>query len=38
MSGSLLYSVLLLGNIALLWLWINYIIKVLRGECPHCGK
>lgn len=38
MSVSLLYSVLLLGNIALLWLWINYIIKVLRGECPHCGK
>ncbi len=38
MSNSILYIVLFLGNVALLWLWLNYVIKVLRGHCPHCGK
>jgi len=37
-SSSLLWLILLLGNVVLFWLWINYIIKVLRGQCPHCGK
>jgi hypothetical protein len=26
------------GNFALLLLWVHYIVKVLRGQCPHCGK
>ncbi len=38
MSSSLLWLFLLLGNVVLLWLWVNYIIMVLRGQCPHCGK
>ncbi len=37
-AGSMLWTMLFLGNVALLWLWVNYIIKVLKGECPHCGK
>lgn len=38
MSNGLFLTVLFLGNVALLWLWVNYAIKVLRGQCPHCGK
>ena len=34
----MLWTMLFLGNVALLWMWVNYIIKVLKGECPHCGK
>ena len=32
------WTFLFLGNVALLWLWVNYVIKVFRGQCPHCGK
>ena len=38
MSVSLLWMFLFLGNVALLWLWVNYVIKVLKGQCPHCGR
>ena len=38
MSNSFLWIMLFLGNVALLWLWLNYVIKVLRGHCPHCGR
>ncbi len=38
MSNSLLLVSLLLGNVVLFWLWMNYIMVALRGHCPHCGK
>jgi hypothetical protein len=38
MSASLMWTSLLLGNFALLMLWVHYIVKVLKGQCPHCGK
>ena len=38
MSISLLLTLLLLGNVALFFIWINYGVKVLRGHCPHCGR
>ena len=38
MSASLVWTSLLIGNFALLLLWVHYIVKVLRGQCPHCGK
>lgn len=38
MGDSLLLTLLFVGNVALLFLWANYIIKVLKGQCPHCGK
>jgi hypothetical protein len=38
MSASLLWTALFVGNVALFFVWINYIVKVLRGQCPHCGN
>lgn len=38
MSSSLVWVALFLGNAALFVIWVNYIIKVLIGECPHCGE
>jgi len=38
MVGSFQMTLLFLGNVALFVLWVYYIIKVLRGQCPHCGK
>lgn len=38
MGASILWTLLFLGNVALLWLWVNCVIKVLRGQCPHCGR
>ena len=38
MAQSLLLTMLFVGNVVLLFLWTNYILKVLRGQCPHCGK
>jgi hypothetical protein len=38
MSGSLQLTLLFLGNVVLLWFWVSYVIKVLKGQCPHCGK
>lgn len=38
MSASFLWTLLLLGNFALLLLWVHYIIRVLKGQCLHCGK
>ena len=38
MSESLQLTLLFVGNFALLLLWVHYILKVLKGECPHCGK
>jgi hypothetical protein len=38
MGASLLYTALFLGNVALFWLWVNYILKAIKGDCPHCGK
>ena len=38
MGDSLLLTLLFVGNVALLFVWANYIIKVLKGQCPHCGK
>ena len=38
MASSLLWTLLFLGNVALFWLWANYVIKVVKGQCPHCGR
>ena len=37
MTATLLWIALFLGNVALFFVWINYIVKVLKGQCPHCG-
>jgi len=38
MNGAFFWALLFAGNAALLWLWVNYCVKVLRGRCPHCGR
>ncbi len=38
MNGYLLWVALFLGNVALLVLWVHFIVKVLFGKCPHCNK
>ena len=38
MGASLLWTLLFLGNVFLFWLWVNYILKVVKGQCPHCGR
>lgn len=38
MGASAVYTLLFVGNAALFFLWVHYILKALRGECPHCGK
>ena len=38
MGASAVYTLLFVGNVALFFLWVNYILKALKGECPHCGK
>ncbi len=38
MNGYLLWVALLLGNVAMLVLWVHYIVKALFGKCPHCDK
>ena len=38
MGMSMLWTLLFLGNVALFWLWLSHGVKVLRGQCPHCGK
>ena len=38
MNPSVLYTMLFLGNAALFVLWVHYILKAVRGQCPHCGK
>ncbi len=38
MGASTLFTLLFVGNVALFFLWVTYILKALRGECPHCGK
>lgn len=36
--ASFYWTLLFVGNAALFWLWANYVVKVLIGRCPHCGK
>ena len=38
MGNSFLLTMLFLGNVVLFWLWASYILKIVRGHCPHCGK
>ncbi len=38
MNGGFLWALLFVGNVGLLLLWVNYIVKVLIGRCPHCGR
>lgn len=38
MDSYLLLVLLFVGNAALLFLWVHYIIRVLFGQCPHCGE
>lgn len=38
MGNSLLLTMLFLGNVVLFWLWAGYILKIVKGHCPHCGK
>ncbi len=38
MSDLPLLTMLFLGNAALFYLWVHYILKALHGHCPHCGK
>lgn len=38
MGNSLLMTLLFLGNVVLFWLWASYVLKIVRGHCPHCGR
>ena len=38
MGSQMLYTLLFVGNAALFLLWSHYILKIVKGECPHCGK
>lgn len=38
MSTYPIWVLLFLGNVALMFLWVHYIIRVLLGQCPNCGK
>ena len=38
MNAWVYWALLFAGNAVLLWLWVNYVVKVLIGRCPHCGK
>ena len=38
MNGALIWVLLFLGNVALMFLWVHYIVRVLFGKCPHCGE
>ena len=39
MSGTFyLWALLFVGNAALCYTWLHCCVKVLRGQCPHCGK
>ena len=36
--GNLSLTLLFVGNVVLLYLWVSYVLRVLRGRCPHCGR
>ena len=38
MSQILLLTLLFLGNVVLFYLWVNSIVRVLKGQCPHCAQ
>ena len=38
MSQTLLLTLLFLGNVVLFYLWVNSIVRVLKGQCPHCAQ
>jgi len=38
MSTYSIWVLLFLGNVALMFLWVHYIIRVLLGQCPNCGN
>ena len=38
MNGAFIWVLLFLGNVALMLLWVHYIVRVLFGKCPHCGE
>ena len=38
MSTSLLLTWLFVGNVALFFIWVHFIVKMLKGQCPHCGR
>ncbi len=38
MGMTTTYTLLFLGNVLLFFLWAKYIVKAVRGRCPHCGK
>ena len=38
MGHPFFWTLLFVGNVALFFLWVNHIMKAVRGECPHCGK
>jgi len=38
MGTTTMYTLLFVGNAALFFLWAHHILRIARGECPHCGK
>lgn len=38
MSDTLLMTLLFVGNAVLFYLWASYVLKLVTGHCPHCGK
>lgn len=38
MTDTLLMTLLFVGNAVLFYLWASYVLKLVIGHCPHCGK
>lgn len=38
MDGLFIWTLLFLGNAALMALWLHYVVRVFFGRCPHCGE
>lgn len=38
MTDTLLLTLLFVGNAVLFYLWASYVLKLVTGHCPHCGK
>ncbi len=38
MDSLFIWTLLFLGNVALMVLWLHYVIRVFIGRCPHCGE
>ena len=38
MDSLFIWTLLFLGNAALMVLWLHYVVRVFFGRCPHCGE